>query len=477
MSSCTTKPKKVVGKNNRTVLDSPGFNDSNNSLVTEAQIYDDLLRSLLPEKICCILFLWAKDDRLKSFDQDNLLMFGSFPNEIPKAIVVTHFQLINKKPIQELKQELKDTFMNHMYETLAELPVFVTNAALYNPEDDYQDLKDLPKFSKKHKENEENFQMLLRFIAECGEGKLHQASLLKMLKENPFKLKIEGIIEGKMVRIIKDHQDTLMEKVEAEFTKGMSDDEFHSSLEDLKKNCFQGVLKCYEAQIEEGYRKILSLDVLSFHKNFQEEVVNQLNQKYISYVKARQRTVLKDITLGMVRKVTRQANQFYQQTNNPFQTISLLNDFWDKQQAELAQKNLSDAEAIEIFEATKAHVEEELKGFRDLIFGNAYAGALKATALGWGTEVAHLSHDSYKDLHNLTIVKCPGCSYPWGNHGMCPYRTCLFCLTKFQWNLAERVMRQDWDSYDYSPALLPKVGKNESVQTRGTLVVTNLKTK
>jgi len=103
-------------------------------------------------------------------------------------------------------------------------------------------------------------------------------------------------------------------------------------------------------------------------------------------------------------------------------------------------------------------VEAELKGFRQLIFGNSYKTSIKAKALDWSTDTGHLANDKYRELHNIIIVKCPGCGYPWGNQGACPERTCLFCLTHFKWNEAEVVKMSDWDSYDYEAAYVPKVG-------------------
>jgi len=83
-----------------------------------------------------------------------------------------------------------------------------------------------------------------------------------------------------------------------------------------------------------------------------------------------------------------------------------------------------------------------------------------------------LANDDYKELHHIICVKCPRCKYPWANQGACENRTCLFCLTQFNWNEAQVVTRSDWDSYNYDPAYVPRVGSNEKYKTEGTQIGT-----
>jgi hypothetical protein len=118
-------------------------------------------------------------------------------------------------------------------------------------------------------------------------------------------------------------------------------------------------------------------------------------------------------------------------------------------------------------------LKKELSSFRKLIFGNPYTSNIKSKVLSWSVESK--KGDRYKDLHNITVVKFPSCSYPWGNFGMCQSRTCLFCLHQFKWNEASVATKDDWDSCDYKPAYVPEVGTSPSFRSDSTVPVRSFK--
>jgi len=228
--------------------------------------------------------------------------------------------------------------------------------------------------------------------------------------------------------------------------------------------------------VKEEYRSFLPMESLSIYTDFTTDIGNHLNEKLINYTKVRQFKILDKMVLDTIETIQKKALDIYETRKNPYLTIEEINKLWDKKLTELsASADLSNDEQIEIFDRTKGYIEEELKGFRSLIFGSAYNHLIKSNVLEWSSDTRHLAADGYKELHNLITVKCPGCQYPWGNHGACPNRICLFCATSFKWNSATVVVREDWDNYDYSPAYIPRVASSASFKTPKTLLSPSLK--
>jgi len=252
-------------------------------------------------------------------------------------------------------------------------------------------------------------------------------------------------------------------------------------LDELKRRTFSNIKTAFntnrDLDQDPNIRRFMPLENLTSYESFRTRIVDELNRRYISYVKARNLNLLKGMTLDIMNEISLKAMEIYQRTSNPFQCIEEINRLWEQKQTTLAQNaNLGDDDMIQIFNATKQYVEEELGGFRKMIFGDPYTASIKINVLRWSNDTTHLAADGYPDLHTLTIVKCPGCGYPWGNHGMCKNRTCLFCLTSFNWNNAAVATRQDWDLYDYEPAYVPQVGEtNLKFKTPKTLLVNSLK--
>jgi len=450
-------------------------------MAVEATTYDEIVKSLLKGPIAAILFVMKVDNRLKPSDRANITMFGTFPTSIPKAFVITHygFKEAQKKARVVFKQELKSSLTQDDLITLVDLPVFIVDSNMYDEGDTmYNDLKEVAKYAGFHEENVQNFEDLRTFIRDTGNGREYKTELLKMASENPFRIKIEKEVEQVMAPIIKRAQLSLVTTIDSKILEDPTDEEFHSFLNSEKQKLYDSVNTSYEnsTDIQPDFRQIVPLQSHKMFLSFKEEIIQSSDKKYINYVKSRQLKVLRTITLGLQKRISDKGMEIYDRENNPFHTILELNAFWENEQKTLSnQVNISDTEMIEIYNSAKEHVEQELDNFRRLIFGQPYISSTKARVLQWSSDSRHLHQDTYKDLHNLLIVKCPGCSYPWGNHGMCPNRTCLFCLTQFKWNEAKQVTKDDWDMYDYQPALVPKIAAKPAYTPNGTLVASSFK--
>lgn len=468
LSSMTSKSKMV---NN--IIDTAGFDDGANSKIKEAEIYDDIFKTLIPLAMKAILFVWSFGARIASYDRKNLDIFAKIPDAINKAIVVTKFSLTENETrascIGKIRDQLQGT-------TLSNVRIFVVDSAMYNSNDQtYQALKNIPPFSLKHEENQQSFNELKEFIR-TSTAVVCKEDLLRIYSENPFKLEIQANIESKMNTVISSVQQEIFNSVEELIEKDMNNEEFKSSIDKLRESGINKIKTAYTNQISEQERRLIPLENFSSYQGFSKQNAEFLDKKYINYIKIREKRLLKGLTLDLISSISKQLSKIYEQTNDPFETISKINKIWADKQVEIANNPLlDDDEIIDTWEEVKDYVENELSTFRKLIFGNPYTSTIKSKVLSWSVETNHLQNDSYKDLHKITVVKCPSCSYPWGNFGMCQNRTCLFCLHNFKWNEASVATKSDWDSYDYKPAFVPQVGSSPSYRSDSTIPVRSLK--